>query len=300
MKLHEAMKKALLEFGVSVLRERRFFYLLSDYHAFEDCPAMKDVVKALSDGGYGEKLLLMSQEPGRPRYEACAREVRKFLACERHFKAEFAAYAVESVSFALGIVSSVKEPQDHGFDPLVGKNDAERGDMYAQYALGERYLKGDGLRKDGKEAAKWLEKAAGQGLDDAEYELGCLLADGQGVSGDLPSAVKWLTAAAKQGHAGAEFRLGSMCREGKGVPQDYAEAVRWLRLAAGHGSADAGLLLGKMYLAGEGAQDPAEAASWIRTLAEQGNAEAQAGLGRLSEMGQGIAPPFTREPGLIP
>ena len=288
MKLHEAMKKALLEFGVSVLRERRFFYLLSDYHAFEDFPAMKEVAKALSDGGYGEKLLLMSQEPGRPRYESCVKDVRKFLACERHFKAEFAAYAVESVSFALGIVSSVKEPQDHGFDPLVGKNDAERGDMYAQYALGERYLKGDGLRKDGKEAAKWLEKAAGQGLDDAEYELGCLLADGQGVSGDLPSAVKWLTAAAKQGHAGAEFRLGSMCREGKGVPQDYAGAVRWLRLAAGHGSADAGLLLGKMYLAGEGAQDPAEAASWIRTLAEQGSAEAQAGLGRLSEMGQGV------------
>ena len=32
--LHEAMKKAHLEFGVSVLREMRFFYLLSDYHAF--------------------------------------------------------------------------------------------------------------------------------------------------------------------------------------------------------------------------------------------------------------------------
>ena len=47
MKLHEAMKKALLEFGVSVLRERRFFYLLSDYHAFEDCPAMKDVITAV-------------------------------------------------------------------------------------------------------------------------------------------------------------------------------------------------------------------------------------------------------------
>ena len=199
MKLHEAMKKALLEFGVSVLGEKRFFYLLSDYHAFEDFPAMKDVVRALADGGYGEKLLTVSQEPGRPRYEACAKDVRKFLACERHFKAEFAACAVDSVSFALGIISTVKEPSDHGFDPLVGKNDAERGDMYAQYALGERYLKGDGLRKDGKEAAKWLEKAAGQGLDDAEYELGCLLADGQGVSGDLPSAVKWLTAAAKQG-----------------------------------------------------------------------------------------------------
>ena len=73
MKLHEAMKKALLEFGVSVLRERRFFYLLSDYHAFEDFPAMKEVAKALSDGGYGEKLLLMSQEPGRTRYESCVR-----------------------------------------------------------------------------------------------------------------------------------------------------------------------------------------------------------------------------------
>ena len=181
MKLHEAMRKALGEFGVSVLGEKRFFYLLSDYHAFEDFPAMKDVVRALADGGYGEKLLTVSQEPGRPRYEACAKDVRKFLACERHFKAEFAACAVDSVSFALGIISTVKEPSDHGFDPLVGKNDAERGDMYAQYALGERYLKGDGLRKDGKEAAKWLEKAAGQGLDDAEYELGCLLADGQGV-----------------------------------------------------------------------------------------------------------------------
>ena len=83
MKLHEAMKKALLEFGVSVLRERRFFYLLSDYHAFEDFPAMKEVAKALSDGGYGEKLLLMSQEPGRTRYESCVKDVRKFLSPAR-------------------------------------------------------------------------------------------------------------------------------------------------------------------------------------------------------------------------
>lgn len=164
MKLHEAMKKALLEFGVSVLRERRFFYLLSDYHAFEDFPAMKEVVKALSDGGYGEKLLLMSQEPGRPRYESCVKDVRKFLACERHFKAEFAAYAVESVSFALGIVSSVKEPQDHGFDPLVGKNDAERGDMYAQYALGERYLKETASGRMGRRPRNGSKRPRGRGL----------------------------------------------------------------------------------------------------------------------------------------
>ena len=102
MKLHEAMKKALLEFGVSVLRERRFFYLLSDYHAFEDCPAMKDVVRSLAEGGHGERLLGCSQEPGRTRYESCVKDVRKFLACERRFKAEFALYAAESVSFASG------------------------------------------------------------------------------------------------------------------------------------------------------------------------------------------------------
>ncbi|MDY6337955.1 MAG: hypothetical protein SPL25_12900, partial [Succinivibrionaceae bacterium] len=45
--------------------------------------------------------------------------VKKSLAQTRHFRAEFADYAVDSVFFALGLTDYVPEPSDHGFDPAA-------------------------------------------------------------------------------------------------------------------------------------------------------------------------------------
>ena len=51
MKLQEALLKCTRQFGREVLKERRLIFMLLDYHAFRDYPAMKKVVKALISGG---------------------------------------------------------------------------------------------------------------------------------------------------------------------------------------------------------------------------------------------------------
>ena len=49
---------------------------------------------------------------------------------------------------------------------------AEKGSAEAQYKLGLAHRKGEGVKKDGAEALKWMQKAAEQGLADAQHDLG--------------------------------------------------------------------------------------------------------------------------------
>ena len=49
MKLHEALRRAVREAGVSVLKDRKLLFLLSDYRAFDEYPAMRQVMKAVAD-----------------------------------------------------------------------------------------------------------------------------------------------------------------------------------------------------------------------------------------------------------
>ncbi|MBF0185127.1 MAG: SEL1-like repeat protein [Magnetococcales bacterium] len=48
---------------------------------------------------------------------------------------------------------------------------AEQGDADAQFKLGFMYAKGVTVAMDGREALKWLSKAAEQGHRGAEFEL---------------------------------------------------------------------------------------------------------------------------------
>ena len=87
MKLQDALKRIFREFGMNVLKEKRFVFLLSDYN------------------GSGEDCL---------NY---AVRLRKSLSADRNFKPELAGFAVDCILFAMGLISSVREPSDHGFDP---------------------------------------------------------------------------------------------------------------------------------------------------------------------------------------
>ncbi len=60
------------------------------------------------------------------------------------------------------------------------KEYAEHGDAYHQYLLGKRYLKGNDVEVDEKEATRWLLKAAEQGYEEALAELEILCRDHQG------------------------------------------------------------------------------------------------------------------------
>ena len=119
VKLHDVMKQLLRQFGSAVLQDERLLSLLDDCHAFEDFPAMRQVMKEFASRGYLRDLYCRSQKDGIAECQLYADYVKKSLAQTRHFRAEFADYAVDSVFFALGLTDSVSEPSDHGFDPAA-------------------------------------------------------------------------------------------------------------------------------------------------------------------------------------
>ena len=55
MKLHEALRRAVWQFGINILQDNRLMPVLADYRAFDDYPAMKQVMKAVSDAGHGKE-----------------------------------------------------------------------------------------------------------------------------------------------------------------------------------------------------------------------------------------------------
>ena len=131
MKLHEALRKVIRHFGVNVIEEKRLMSFLADYKAFDDYPAVKEVMKCIATGDSGKKICLAA-DGSDEEFLRIASEIRETLVREKSFKEEFARYAVDSVSFALGIVPDVTEPQDHGYE-AVQKNTGNNGSAAAQY-----------------------------------------------------------------------------------------------------------------------------------------------------------------------
>jgi TPR repeat protein len=135
------------------------------------------------------------------------------------------------------------------FQPLY--DEAERGSMQAQYALGGAYYNGNGTKRNPSEGAKWLQKAAEQGHIAAQCDLGVMYQKGEGVEQDYKQTMKWFRMAAEQGDILAQHNLGSIHAKGfklKGMglfnstafafmtaTQDFVEAYKWFSIAAANG-----------------------------------------------------------------
>jgi TPR repeat protein len=73
----------------------------------------------------------------------------------------------------------------------------------------------------------------------AQFELGEFYYDGKRVERDLGQALKWFEQASLQGHAQAQYRLGMMFFHGEGVPANNVQAYIVLKMAAVNGSDEA-------------------------------------------------------------
>ena len=129
------------------------------------------------------------------------------------------------------------------------ENRFSKGDVKAQFQLGNIFNEGRGVEKDLKQAAEWFLKAAKQSDAEAQYRIGLMYANGEGVEQNLKDATVWLQKAAKQNHITAQFTLpairgdaqsqyvlGWKYMKGDGVPQDYKIASEWLQKAAAQSS----------------------------------------------------------------
>jgi TPR repeat protein len=117
------------------------------------------------------------------------------------------------------------------------------GKAKANFNIGIMYYKGEGVKQDKKEAAKWLLKSAEQGYGQAQFVLSVMYFTGDGIESNIPDAVKWIHKSAGNGFAEAQFRLGMMYINGDNVEKNKEQGVRWVKKAAKQGHMNAKKLL---------------------------------------------------------
>ena len=106
--------------------------------------------------------------------------------------------------------------------------------------VGKGYEDGIGVKQNYKEALRYYTLAAEHGQHrNAQYNLGCKYAKGQGVNQSDALALKWWTVSAEGGHAQAQFNLGMYYANGSGVTQSFVQAREWWTKAAEQGDASA-------------------------------------------------------------
>ena len=76
MELHDAMRKAVREYGVRVIAEKRRIFILADLKAFEEYPAVKPVLETIVSGGAGRELVRLFLEEDRDWFLSYAGKLR--------------------------------------------------------------------------------------------------------------------------------------------------------------------------------------------------------------------------------
>jgi TPR repeat protein len=184
---------------------------------------------------------------------------------------------------AIGEATGEVLPEPPSANVPAYRKAAETGNVNAQLALAQLYLRGDGVAKDLAEAARWYREAASKNNDaNAQYALGVLLDRGIGVEKDPIEALLWFQRAAQQGHPAALTNTGVAYSRGEVVPRDYAKAFSYFQRAAEAGVAQAQFNLGLLYENGLGIQkDPVQAYRWYSAAASGGDPGAGQALERL-------------------
>ena len=121
MKLQDAIKTLVKQFGESIVSEVRLANLLADYNAYGDYPAMQQVFRDGLKAGYGEKLLDSYMSNPKKVVDKSDILVKEFVK-ESNFKEDLVSYGFDCILFGLGCLSSVNEPISKGFDPYSKGN----------------------------------------------------------------------------------------------------------------------------------------------------------------------------------
>jgi localization factor PodJL len=149
------------------------------------------------------------------------------------------------------------------------------GDAAAEFEIAMRFAEGHEVAASNEEAARWMSRAAKQGLTLAQFRLGGFYEKGTGVKKDLAAARDLYMAAANKGNGKAMHNLAVLYAEGIDGPADYRTASHWFRKAADHGIMDSQYNLAILYARGIGVeQNYAESYKWFALAANAGDSEA--------------------------
>ncbi|GBR34281.1 tetratricopeptide repeat protein [Gluconobacter kondonii] len=158
---------------------------------------------------------------------------------------------------------------------------AEKGDLVGAYNLGVCFAEGVTGEQNGREAARWMQKAA-DGVVNAQYWYGRMLLEGRGVQPDPTQALYWMEKAADSGMAEAQVAVAGLLVDGSiNGRRDHEKALALYQNAAESGNVDAMFSLAALYGGGHDIpENRPQAQIWFRKAAQRGNGLAQMMLGR--------------------
>lgn len=140
MKLHEAIKQLVAQFGESIVTEVRLANLLADLNGYQDYPAMKMVLKDILKAGYGKKLFDTYSNDSQNVVSKIV-DYTKAFASESNYKEDLISYAFDCIMFALGCITTINEPITKGYDPYTKGNGDILDNLADQLAsLQKQYL----------------------------------------------------------------------------------------------------------------------------------------------------------------
>ena len=151
---------------------------------------------------------------------------------------------------------------------------SEKGDGWAQFACGCLYEDGSIFTLNTREAVRFYDRAAKQGVSEANLALGKLYLSDDVDIADPRKGIKALTVSAEAGNQFAAYRLGKEYLTGEHTKKDRTKAEFWLRQAAEKGHAAAEFTLAKLCLCNR-PNDPEGAYKYLNEAAWNGNPYAQ-------------------------
>ncbi len=110
MKLHEAVKHIVVQFGRDIVKDVRLANILDDFNAYEEVPAAKTVLKAFLQGHFGDGLLIECDEPKR-------KSIVSAFSSKYGFQDELVRYVVDSLCFGIDKLETVN-PYDAESTPI--------------------------------------------------------------------------------------------------------------------------------------------------------------------------------------
>lgn len=111
---------------------------------------------------------------------------------------------------------------------------AQSGNAAAQFYLGMRYQRGQGVARNDQQAFMWFKAAADQGISPAQLNVGRMYADGMGIKKDEALARKYFEKAASKGDNRASYNLAMIEEKNK----NYMGAYQWYELSTRDGMLD--------------------------------------------------------------
>lgn len=149
MKLQQAIKQLVAQFGDDIVTEVKLAHLVADLNGYEEYPAMKQVIKDSLQAGYGKKLLeFYKQDPKSVPHRSI--DLAKAFAKESHYKQELVSYGFDSILFGLGCSTSINEPLSQQEGNILDKLADQQAAYQKQYLdLLDRLLtKPDNMLRD--------------------------------------------------------------------------------------------------------------------------------------------------------